>query len=243
VQTLGDEGISNAGFGADMSTVEVGKATTVKRHRPNARGRLAGRRTRQEQQKADSRIRILEAAKTVLETQPYALLAVEDVIAEAQVSRTTFYRHFDSKLAIFLELHKPFSEALYRVYDELGRYPDPTVGQMCDWVNLFLDFYRSEKILVQAYAHIYAIEPDFYPIAETVIDTLSRRLADRLPAFRHLLSDTAESMAARIEGHFLLQDINYLGHEVVTRQWELDTEKATAILAARIRDFIHKYAV
>jgi AcrR family transcriptional regulator len=225
-----------------MSTAEIGKTRVIKRLRPNARGRLSGRRTRQEQQKADSRIRILEAAKTVLETQPYPLLAVEDVIAEAQVSRTTFYRHFDSKLAIFLELHKPFSEALYRVYDELARYPDPTVEEMRDWVNLFLAFYRSEKILVQAYAHIYAIEPDFYPIAEAVIGTLSRRLADRLPAFRRLLSGDADAMDAKIEGHFLLQDINYLGIEVVTRHWQLDTEKASEILAARIRDFICKYA-
>ncbi|HTJ64356.1 MAG TPA: TetR/AcrR family transcriptional regulator [Alphaproteobacteria bacterium] len=224
-----------------MSTAELTKTATVKRLRPNPRGRLGGRRTRQEQQKADSRIRILDAVKTVLETQPYALLAVEDVIAEAQVSRTTFYRHFDSKFAIFRELYQPFSEALYRVYDELARYPDPTVAQMCDWVNLFLDFYRSQKILVQAFQHIYAIEPDFYPIAETAIDTISRRLADRLPAFRQLLSDDAAAMDAKIEGHFLLQDINYFGHEVVSRQWGLDTSKATLILATRIRDFIRAY--
>ncbi len=68
----------------------------------------------------------------VLETQPYPLLAVEDVIAEAQVSRTTFYRHFDSKFAIFRELPPAVpGDALYEIYDELGRYPAPTVPARC----------------------------------------------------------------------------------------------------------------
>src|SRR5277367_3569882 len=113
-----------------MGTIDSGSARAdlpaARRLRPNARGRAGGKRTRQEQQKQDSRQRILEAAKTVLADLPYAVMAVEDVIAEAQVSRTTFYRHFDGKFAIFRELHKPFSEALHRIYDELGRYPDPT---------------------------------------------------------------------------------------------------------------------
>jgi AcrR family transcriptional regulator len=225
-----------------MTTAELGKTAAIKRPRPNARGRVVGRRTRQEQQKQDSRVRILDAAKKVLETQPYPLLAVEDVIAEAQVSRTTFYRHFDSKFAIFRELHKPFSDALHRIYDELGRYPDPTVGQMCDWVNSFLDYYRSQKTLVLAYAHIYAIEPDFYPIAEAMIETIFQRLSDRLPAFRRLLSDDEEAMTAKIEGFFLLQQINYFAVEVATRPWVLDTDKATLILAGRIRDFIRAHA-
>lgn len=172
---------------------------------------------------------------------PYALMAVEDVIAAAQVSRTTFYRHFDGKFAIFKELHQPFLAALYDVYDGLGRHPDPTVEQIGDWVRAFLDFYRSEIILVRAYWNIYSIEPDFNPIAETITQTICRRLAATLLAFRHSVAGGADAMPAKIEAHLLLQDINNFGIEAVIRGWDLDTDMAIAILARRIRAFLSEY--
>jgi AcrR family transcriptional regulator len=214
----------------------------VRRLRPNARGRAGGKRTRQEQQKQDSRQRILDAAKTVLADMPYALMAVEDVIAEAQVSRTTFYRHFDSKFAIFKELHRPFLAALYEVYDGLGRHPDPTVEQMADWLRAFLDFYRREIILVRAYWNIYSIEPEFNPIAETITETICRRLADTLPAFRRSFTDDERGMVARIEARLLLQEINNFAIESVVRGWDLDTDMAIGLLARRIHGFLKAYA-
>ena len=226
-----------------VETIESGSARAdspaARRLRPNARGRAGGKHTRQEQQKQDSRLRILEAAKTVLADLPYALMAVEDVIAAAQVSRTTFYRHFDSKFAIFKDLHRPFLAALYDVYDGLGRHPDPTVEQIGDWVRSFLEFYRSEIILVRAYWNIYSIEPDFNPIAENITETICRRLAASLPAFSR--SVAGDSMRARIEAHLLLQDVNNFGIEAVVRGWDLDTEMAIAILARRIRAFLSEH--
>ena len=246
-------GICAESVGALMRVIEIDSgsprnvaatATTAsaRRLRPNARGRAGGKRTRQEQQKQDSRQRILDAAKTVLADMPYALMAVEDVIAEAQVSRTTFYRHFDSKFAIFKELHRPFLEQLFEVYDGLGRHPDPTVAQMADWVRAFLDFYRREIILVRAYWNIYSIEPEFNPIAETITEAICRRLADTLPAFRRSLSDDEKGMAARIEARLLLQEINNFAIEAVVRGWDLDTDMAIGILARRIHGFLKAYA-
>jgi AcrR family transcriptional regulator len=217
-------------------------ASSRRRLRPNARGRAGGKRTRQEQQKEDSRQRILDAAKTVLADMPYALMAVEDVIAAAQVSRTTFYRHFDSKFAIFRELHQPFLAALYAVYDELGRRPDPTVGQIAGWLHAFLDFYRTEIILVRAYWNIYSIEPEFTPIAESTSEMICRRLAETLPAFRRSLREDGEGMAAKIEARLLLQEINNFGIEAVVRGWDLDTEMAIGILARRIHGFLQAHA-
>ena len=173
---------------------------------------------------------------------PYALMAVEDVIAEAQVSRTTFYRHFDSKFAIFKELHRPFLAALYEVYSRLGRNADPSVEQIADWVRAFLDFYRTEIILVRAYWNIYSIEPEFAPIAEAITETICRRLAETLPAFRRTLSDDDEGMAARIAVRLLFQEINNFGIEAVVRGWDLDTEMATGIVARHVHDFLKTYA-
>jgi AcrR family transcriptional regulator len=224
-----------------MTTAEVNRTGTARRLRPNARGRAGGKHTRQEQQKQDSRQRILDAARKVVAVLPYSLMAVEDVIAEAQVSRTTFYRHFASKFAIFRELHPTFLATLYQVYDRLADHADPTEAQMCEWVKSFLDFYRSEIIMVTAYSQIYAIEPDFNPIAEAITETICRRLAPTLPAFHKSLGDDDDAMMAKIEVHLLLQNINDFGIEAVVRKWDLDTEKATLIMARRIRAFLRDY--
>ena len=167
---------------------------------------------------------------------------LDDIVKRAGVNRSTFYRHFDSKFAIFKELHQPFLMALYEVYDGLGRRPDPTVEQIADWVRSFLDFYRREIILVRAYWNIYSIEPEFNPIAETTTETLCRRLAETLPAFRHSLADNGTDMAARIEARLLLQDINNFAIESTVRGWDLDTEMAIGILARRIHGFLQAYA-
>ena len=222
-------GTIESGSARDAATPDTATAATSRRARPNARGRAGVKHARQEQQKQDSRQRILEATKTVLADIPYALMAVEDVIAEAQVSRTTFYRHFDSKFAIFKELHGPFLAALYGVYDGLGRHPDPTLEQLGDWVRAFLDFYRTEIILVRAFWNIYSIEPDFNPIAEHITETICRRLAATLPAFRRSVDEDGDAMAAKIEAHLLLQDIHSFAIEAVVRQWDLDTDIAIGI--------------
>jgi AcrR family transcriptional regulator len=234
-------GTIESGSARDATAPEAATAATSRRARPNARGRAGGKHARQEQQKQDSRQRILEATKTVLADMPYASMAVEDVIAEAQVSRTTFYRHFDGKFAIFKELHRPFLAALYDVYDGLGRRPDPTVEQIGDWVRAFLDFYRTEIILVRAFWNIYSIEPDFNPIAEHITETICQRLAATLPAFRRSVDEDGDAMAAKIEAHLLLQDIHSFAIEAVVRQWNLDTEMAIAILARRIEAFLRGY--
>jgi hypothetical protein len=39
----------------------------------------------------------------------------------------------------------------------------------------------------------------------------------------------------------LLQNINDFGIEAVVRKWDLDTEKATIIMARRIRGFLRDY--
>jgi AcrR family transcriptional regulator len=235
-------GTIESGSTRDVATPEAATAATSRRLRPNARGRAGGKRTRQEQQKQDSRQRIIEATKTVLADLPYALMAVEDVIAAAKVSRTTFYRHFDSKFAIFKELHRPFLAALYGVYDGLGRHPDPTVDEIGDWIRSLLEFYRTEIILVRAFWHIYSIEPEFNPIAETITETICRRLAETLPAFRRSVAEDDDAMAAKIEACLLLRDVHNFAIEAVVRGWNLDTDMAIAILARRIRAFLRDYA-
>src|ERR1700733_8411612 len=72
-------------------------------HRMMMKGReaqVAGLNEFARQQKEDSRRRLVEAAERVFDRAGYIATSVDDIAQEAGVSRQTFYRHYDGKLAI-----------------------------------------------------------------------------------------------------------------------------------------------
>jgi AcrR family transcriptional regulator len=59
---------------------------------------------RQRQRRRDARERILDAARALLEEHAWSELAVETVMAEADLTRTAFYRHFEDRQSLLLAL-------------------------------------------------------------------------------------------------------------------------------------------
>src|SRR3954453_3682905 len=75
---------------------------------PPARARRAAARTRREA----ARERIVAAAERLLRDRPYRELSVEEVMAEAGLSRAIFYRHFDGLPELVLSLFDTVTQAL-----------------------------------------------------------------------------------------------------------------------------------
>jgi AcrR family transcriptional regulator len=67
------------------------------------KAQLAGLSEFTRTRKEASRRRLLEAARRVFNRYGYLAPSVDDIAQEAGVSRQTFYRHFDGKLAIAME--------------------------------------------------------------------------------------------------------------------------------------------
>lgn len=63
-----------------------------------------GRTERAARQREETRARILEAALEVFAARGYHATSVSDLVEAADVARGTFYLHFASKQAVFLEL-------------------------------------------------------------------------------------------------------------------------------------------
>src|ERR1700756_3457450 len=81
------------------------------------------------QQKEESRRRLIEAAERVFCRAGYIAPSVDDIAQEAGVSRQTFYRHYDSKLAIAMEFYErqiAISTPLWLKIGDLD-YTDPAV--------------------------------------------------------------------------------------------------------------------
>jgi AcrR family transcriptional regulator len=63
---------------------------------------------------------ILDATETLLETIPFAQLTMDDIAAEAGLSRSALYFYFASKEAALGALHQ-------RTYEEMARTTDPLI--------------------------------------------------------------------------------------------------------------------
>jgi AcrR family transcriptional regulator len=197
--------------------------------------------TLQERQKQKSRESILQAAKAVLAEKSYAAMAIEDVIARANVSRATFYKYFDSKFAIGRELHREFAPRLSAVYDVLLSHDDPTEAELVDWIKQVVELYRQEKDLIVTFAHMLATEPAFHPIMIGIIRETELRWAKRIPAFRLPASDAPEAMRARIESRLLLRQLNDFCYEVAIFDWPIDITEGCRIMAGYFRAFFDRY--
>lgn len=64
---------------------------------------------------AEARSRLIQGMAQALARKGYGELTIADIVAEAAVSRRTFYEHFDSKDACFLALYEAANQQCLRV--------------------------------------------------------------------------------------------------------------------------------
>jgi AcrR family transcriptional regulator len=74
--------------------------------------------TRRQREKAERRVAILEAAARVFATKGFAVATMEEVAAEAELSKGTLYLYFRSKDDLFLELSAQIMGAIVEVFEK-----------------------------------------------------------------------------------------------------------------------------
>src|SRR3954447_12192783 len=92
-------------------------------------------RTKHRVEREQARRQILDAAERLLRERPYRELSVEELMSEAGLSRTVFYRHFEDLPRLMLSL-------LEQVQAELGVAMKLTVEAPGDW-EAFVDTVRG----------------------------------------------------------------------------------------------------
>lgn len=63
--------------------------------------------------RAETKARILKAARSVFSRKGYRQTTVADILAEAKVARGTFYRYFPNKRQVFFELSNELLRGIY----------------------------------------------------------------------------------------------------------------------------------
>ena len=120
---------------------------------------------------------LADALLSLLEERPLSEISVVDICQRAMVHRTTFYAHFDDKLALL----RYAVDELQKYFEPVDPSLDPRTGPREYFMVLFhnaLSFLKSHRgmfLTVQGAAEFYALD-------EIITDALKRKLSESAPA-------------------------------------------------------------
>jgi TetR/AcrR family transcriptional regulator, ethionamide resistance regulator len=174
-------------------------------------------RTRHREQRESTRGEILAAADRFLRESPYRELSVEVVMAQTNLTRTAFYRHFDDITDLVLRLLADLSSDLYAVAERWGAHSgSDDRAATREGLAGTVDFFISHGPLVRAIAEAAAtdeqIERGYQAALETFIEITTEAL-DRLVAHGQLHAPDTRALARALNlmnAAYLLQEF---GHE------------------------------
>lgn len=136
------------------------------------------------ERRAGARRRILDAAAALVEERPWDDIALDEVMARAELSRTTFYRHFAERSDLLLAL----LEASGVGADDAGALWKDSVDDPFAAVRAGLDaltaFHVAHGRLLRAVTEAAAHEPEFRAAYRALADGFVRSTAARIEADR-----------------------------------------------------------
>ena len=135
------------------------------------------------QQKEESRRRLIEAAERVFNRAGYIAPSVDDIAQEAGVSRQTFYRHYDGKLAIAMEYFERQNDISLPLWLKIGDldYADPAV--VIAWITELFDYCEARRLSLRTFVEMGTMEPAFVDRIKALIPAIIDTLGDKIPAF------------------------------------------------------------
>lgn len=204
-----------------------------------ADARLAGLFAYNDQRKRSSRENLLLAATELFCRQGYAAVTVEDITAEAGVSRVTFYRHFPTKAAVALELFERAAEIAAPRMLAIGAcdYLDraTVVEWLRDFFNLNCDMQGILRVLSQANVE----EADFSQQVRPYIFGMVKALGRTIPAFA-VDADLPDDQRRWVKAWLLIYTILDQSNHAATTQGVATNPMMIEVLADIFLDFVGK---
>lgn len=113
-----------------------------------------------DEQRRLTRRRLIEGALVAFDRKGYAATTIDDIVAEANASRATFYLHFKRKADVVLVLAERLGRRWRELYRDLTAGGAPSREQLSAWLDAMVDNYETNRVSLEAIEHAVAIEPE-----------------------------------------------------------------------------------
>ncbi|MEV7022751.1 helix-turn-helix domain-containing protein [Kitasatospora sp. NPDC093558] len=134
---------------------------------------------RQRLSPADRRAQLLSVGARLFAARPYEEVLMEEVAAQAGVSRALLYRHFPGKHDLFAAVYQQAADQLLA----RSRFDpaDTLVEQLVEGMDAHLDYFVANRHAVLAANRVLAGDPVIQTIMTNELDALRSRLLGVLP--------------------------------------------------------------
>lgn len=116
--------------------------------------------TLRDEQKRFTRDRLIAGALVAFERKGYAATTIDDIVAEANAGRATFYLHFKRKADVVLVLANARGRDWRKLYLDLASGGTLTRERLHPWLDAMVANYEDHRASVDATNQAIAVEPD-----------------------------------------------------------------------------------
>lgn len=202
-------------------------------------GDVEENQTWQSKKRELNRRKILDSALEAFVASSYSAATVDEIIARAQVSRATFYKHFPNKVAIAMALSDDrMSPAAEQTYAKLAAIAKPSIAQLVSWVDLFLSIFEENRGTIATLTEAWTVELEYHHAMDEKLQAHIRALGENIPAFRRAASGLRKDEAIRIRAHLLLRSLESFCNAVSVYNWNIDRKIGIRAMAEEFHRFI-----
>ena len=159
---------------------------------PGARSSL------QQAQRAASRRAIVAALRGLIGDKPYDVIAIDDILDAANVSRATFYRHFKTKRDVALALYETVMAGSLDHFRALATLRADDRREAVAWVEGLIAIYRGNGAASALILQLGASDPAIHNRLRADRQWLIAELASVVPGFAAAQADDEVSQRARV---------------------------------------------
>jgi AcrR family transcriptional regulator len=145
--------------------------------------RIVGLETFTRARKESNLKRLREAADKVFGEKGYFAPTIEDIAQAAGVSRQTFYRHFETKYAIALDMFERESAAVDPLWRVIGERNFRKREVIVAWMEKLFEVYNSRRRIMRTIIEMGVVERSFMARIERIVPDVIRDLGESIPAF------------------------------------------------------------
>jgi AcrR family transcriptional regulator len=138
------------------------------------------RKTRTRQNREESRAKIIAAATELVRHRSYAELSIGEIMDEAGIGRTLFYRHFDDLGALLLQASQEAIQEVYEASMQLGSVGEKPAEEIVhDAIGPAVSVFSRHGPILRALDEAAAVDPEINAAQEAI-----RRRFDEIAAKR-----------------------------------------------------------
>ena len=185
---------------------------------------------------AQTRARLLEAAKAVFEEHGFLDARISDIADRAGLSHGSFYNYFDSKEQIFREVALSVDEALSAPMRDviLADSPATPAERLQEALRLHFASYRDEARLMGVIEHLVRYDPEVGAIRAQRHDVYREQVAESIRSLQvrglakpGLDADVAAAAIGALTWRFAEV---WLVEEMIERDFDHTVEQVTKLL-------------